>query len=172
MDFKELFELGHSRLYTDRIVKEVIAHPERMTELMHLFAKGPVQITQRAAWCISVIAEQHPELLTDYYKLFIRLLKDKSNHPSVPRNIFRALQFSQIPVKYQGEILSLAFDYLNDNGQPIAIRAFSMTVIYNLSEKYTDIVPELKTSIEGLLPDASTGLKNRGNKILKRIARK
>ncbi|MCB0402809.1 MAG: hypothetical protein KDD41_12045 [Flavobacteriales bacterium] len=172
MNFKELFELGHSRLFTDQVVQEVITHPERMEELMQLFAQGPVQITQRAAWCISVIAEKHPEHLHHYYELFIKLLKDKNNHPAVARNIFRALQFTEIPEKYQGKILTLAFDYLNDNSQPIAIRAFSMTVIFNLSEKYTDIVPELRASIEALLPDASAGLKNRGYKILKRIAKK
>ena len=58
---------------------------------------------------------------------------------------------------------------LNSPNEPIAVKAFSMTVIFNLSKKYPDIVPELKASIEYLMPNASAGIKSRSNKILRAI---
>lgn len=172
MDFLELLELGHSRLYTDKIVNEILDNPHRMDELIKLFVKGPVQITQRAAWSISVVAEKHPEYLFNYFDLFIELLNTPNKHDSVNRNIIRAFQFMEIPEKYEGEVLDVVFKLLKSSKEPIAVKAFSMTVIYNLSKKYPDIIPELKASIEALLPNGSAGIKNRGNKILKAISRR
>lgn len=166
MDFRKKLALGHSKLFTNEIMNEISTHPKRMDELMQIFVEGPVQFTQRAAWSISVVAEKHPELLTNYYSLFIKLLNQPNKHDSINRNIVRALQFVDIPKKYQGEILDACFKLLKSSKEPIAVRAFSMTVIYNLSKKYPDIIPELRASIETLMPNASSGLKNRGNKIL------
>ena len=61
------------------------------------------------------------------------------------------------------------FKLLNSYTEPFAVKAFSMTIIYNLTKKYPDIVPELKASITALLPNGSMGIKSRGNKILKAI---
>ena len=169
MDFRKKLALGHSKLFTTEIVNEICTHPKRMDELMQIFIEGPVQFTQRAAWSISVVAEKHPELLLKYYDLFIKLLNQPNKHDSINRNIVRALQFADIPKKYQGKILDVCFKLLNSSNEPIAVKAFSMTVIYNLSKLYPDIIPELKASIESLLPNGSAGIKSRGNKILKAI---
>ncbi len=169
MDFRKKLELGHSRLFTDDIVNEIIAHPEKMDELIQIFIEGPVQITQRSAWSISVVAEKHPELLFNYFDLFIDLLNQPNKHDAVNRNIVRAFQFMDIPTKYEGKVLNVCFNLLNSSNEPIAVKVFCMTVIYNLSKKYPDIIPELKASIETLMPTASSGIKNRGTKILKAI---
>ena len=170
MDFRKKLALGHSKLFTNQIVSEIIAHPEKMDELMQIFIAGPYRITQRTAWVISVVAEKHPELLSNYYDLFVKLLNQPNKHNSVNRNIVRALQYMDIPTKYQGKILDACFKLLNSSDEPIAVKVFSMSVIHNLSKKYPDIVPELKASIEKLMPHGSAGLKNRGNKILKSIS--
>ena len=171
MDFRKKLALGHSKLFTNEIVNEIYTHPKKMDELMQVFIEGPVQLTQRAAWSISIVAEKHPELLIGYYNLFIKLLNQPNKHDSINRNIVRALQFADIPKKYQGEILNACFKLLNSSNEPIAVKAFSMTVIYNLSTIYPDIIPELKACIENLMPTASSGLKNRGGKILKAIGK-
>ncbi len=169
MNFRQLLEQGHSKTNTTTIVDEVCASPIKMEELMTCFTEGPVQITQRAAWPISFIAQKHPELLNKYYKLFIELLNQPNKHDSINRNILRAFQFVTIPEKHEGNILDISFNLLNSPNEPIAVKAFSMTVIFNLSKKYPDIIPELKASIETLMPNASAGIKSRGKKILKAI---
>ena len=165
MDFYEKLALGHSKLFTN----EICAHPKRMDELMQLFIEGPVQITQRAAWSISVIAKKHPKLLLKYYPILIDLLNQPGKHDAINRNILRAFQFVEIPEEYEGNVLDISFILLNSSSEPIAVKAFSMTVIYNLTKKYPDIIPELKASIEALMPNGSAGIKSRGNKILKAI---
>lgn len=169
MNFREKLALGHSKLFTNQIVNEINQHPEKMDELMQIFMEGPVQFTQRAAWAISVVAEKHPEFLLKYYDLFISLLNQPNKHNSINRNIVRALQYSDIPEKYEGQILDVSFRLMNSPNEPIAVKVFCMTVIFNLSKKYPDIKPELKMSVEQLLPEGSAGIKSRGKKILKAL---
>ena len=169
MDFRKELEKGQSKELTTAIVNEVSNSPQKMEELMTCFIDGPLRITQRAAWPMSFIAQKHPDLLLDYYNLLIDLLNKPNKHDAINRNILRAFQFVEIPEKYQGKVLDVSFKLLNSSNEPIAVKAFSMTVIYNLSKQYPDIIPELKASIETLLPNASSGIKSRGFKILKAI---
>lgn len=169
MSFKERLGQGHSKEITQSIVNEVCTHPKKMDELMQIFVEGPMRITQRAAWPLGFIAQQKPDLLTKYYDILIDELHNANNHDAVKRNILRALQYTKIPPQYQGKILNRCFDFLLDSNQPIAIHAFSMTVAHNLSKEYPDIIPELKSSIELIMPNGSAGIKSRGNKILKQI---
>ena len=97
------------------------------------------------------------------------MLNQKDKPDAINRNILRALQFVTLPEEHEGNILDVSFRLLNSPTEPVAVKAFSMTVIYNLTRKYPDIVPELKASIATLLPNGSMGIRSRGNKILKAI---
>lgn len=169
MSFKERLENGYCKTTIHAIVNEICEQPKKMDAFMQTFINGPLRITQRAAWPLGFIAQQKPNLLNPYYPTLISELDNKNNHQAVTRNILRALQYTSIPTKYQGAILDRCFKYLSDNKQPIAVKAFSMTVAYNLSKDYPDIKPELKASIENLLPEGSAGVRSRGNKILKQL---
>jgi hypothetical protein len=169
MEFRKLLEQGHSKANTTIIVEEVSLSTKKMEELMTCFVEGPVQITQRASWPISFIAQKHPKLLDKYYPLFIELLNTTNKHDSINRNILRAFQFVNIPEEHEGNVLDICFKLLNSNHEPIAVKAFSMTVIFNFSKKYPAIIPELIASIETLIPTGSAGIKSRGKKILKAI---
>ena len=169
MKFRELLDKEHTKTTNTAIVNEICSQPKKMDELMQIFIDGPLKITQRAAWPLGFIAQREPKLLTNYYPLLIAQLHQKEVHQAVTRNILRAFQYVTVPEKHQGKLLSRCFDFLTDSNQPIAIKAFSMTVAHNLSKEYPDIVPELKASIENLLPNGSAGIKSRGNKILKEI---
>jgi hypothetical protein len=166
MDFRKLLAEGHSKATTTIIVEEVSRSSKKMEELMACFIDGPVQITQRAAWPISFIAQRKPELVTKYIPLFIELLNTPNKHNSINRNILRTFQFVTLPEEHEGNVLEVCFKLLNANKEPIAVKAFSMTVIFNLTKKYPDIIPELKASIDTLMPNASAGIKSRGKKIL------
>lgn len=169
MNYRKELEQGQSKILTTAIVKEVANSQKKMDELMRCFVDGPIRITQRAAWPMSDIAKKHPHLLFKYYPTLLTLLNQKDKPDAINRNILRALQFVTLPEEHEGNILDVSFRLLNSPTEPVAVKAFSMTVIYNLTKKYPDIVPELKASIATLLPNGSMGIKSRGNKILKAI---
>ena len=169
MDFRLKLEEGHSKKITTAIVNDIGHSSLKLDQLINIFKDGPPLITQRAAWPLSYVLENHPHLADNYYDLFIELLIKKNKHPAINRNILRGLQYAKIPEKHQGNILDICFQLLNSAKETIAVKIFCMTILEHLSREYPEIIPELKTSIKLLLPNASPGIKNRGTKILKAI---
>lgn len=170
MDFAQLLEQEHSKKITSLIVQEVTNNPLKLNELVNLMLGKNKVVAQRASWPFSVIIEKNPSLISRYTPQLIEKLALKNEHPAIKRNILRAFQFCKFPSKYEGKLLDNCFTLMNDIEQPIAIKVFAMTVVYNLSIKYPDIKNELKLSIENLLPYGSAGIKSRGNKILKQLS--
>ena len=60
--------------------------------------------------------------------------------------------------------------YLTDVEETVAVKAFSMTVLYRICQKYPDLKQELIPVIEdNLAYSDKAGLQNRGKKILKKL---
>ncbi|GGF36072.1 hypothetical protein [Echinicola rosea] len=169
MDIKAELKKGHSRELANGIVSYIGEDPERFRELMEVFAAGPYRITQRASWPMALAVEKHPPLLAPYYDAVISMLAKPNIIAGIKRNILRVLQYQEVPSEFEGEVLDVTFRLLEDTGEPIAIRVFSMQVVYNLSERYPEIKPELKAIIESSMPYASAGFKSRASKILPKL---
>ncbi|WP_215224293.1 hypothetical protein [Echinicola shivajiensis] len=169
MDVLLHLQEGYSKTRSMEVVKYVGDDKDRFAHLFDVFVKSSYRISQRAAHPIALIVERNPVLLLPYYTEVIDLLKRSDVHDAVKRNIFRMLQNQDVPMKFEGEILDLAFAFLVDNKQPIAIRVFSMQVVFNLSVKYPEIKEELRIVLEDMLPYGSAGIRNRAKKILSKL---
>ncbi|MGE0561593.1 MAG: hypothetical protein AB7O47_07240 [Flavobacteriales bacterium] len=169
MDFYQLLDEKHCKSTTNRIVDEVVTSPDRINELIELFLSEDVRISQRAAWPISYIAEKKPNIIEKNLKKLFLKFEQKNVHDACIRNTFRCFQYINIPVEMEGIVLTKAFEYLNNPLSTVAVKVFCMGAIEKLIKKYPEIKNEFKTSIKTQLNEGSTGFKNRGNKILKRL---
>jgi hypothetical protein len=167
MYLEKLLAEEHSKRQCDRIVKYIGKDKDRFAELMRLFFKGEYRITQRAAWPLSYVVRLHPEMITPYFKKLLDHLDKKGLHVAVVRNTVRLLQDVEIPAKFHGRVMSRCFDYVGAPDTPIAVKAFSLTVLQNLSQKYPDILPELKLIIEEQWDQAPPAFRVRARKVLK-----
>ena len=91
------------------------------------------------------------------------------SHDAVKRNTVRILQVVPIPKKFQGTVMNLCFDYIVDPTEKIAVKAFSLTVLRNLSQLYPEIKQELRTIIEDRWEFETAAFHSRAKKILKEI---
>ena len=108
--------------------------------------------------CIDV----DPKQIIPWLDLLVKnLFTEKED--AVKRNTIRALQFVEIPEELWGEAVEICFQFLMGN-EAIAIKVFSMTVLYNLSIKIPEISNELRVVIEDQIPYGSAGFKSRGEK--------
>jgi len=167
MDLLKTIEKEHSKTQCEKIVRYVGGDKERFSELMQLFLKGEYRVTQRSGWPLSICVEKHPELITPYFKQILPLLKKPGVHNAVVRNIVRLLQYVSIPKRYHGELMNTCFDFVADHETLPAIKAFSLTILENLSVVYPDIRSELKLIIEERWPHETPAFKSRARKILK-----
>lgn len=169
MDIYQLLLDEHSKKQTDRIVKYVGKDRQRFAQLIQLFFKGEYVITQRAAWPLSYCVRQYPALIDPYFKSLLDNLDRKDIHVAVIRNTVRLLQDVTIPKKYQGRVMNICFEYIQSLETPIAVKAFSLTILSNLAADYPEIAGELRLIIEDQWDHAAPAFRSRAKRVLKRL---
>ncbi|MBS1660637.1 MAG: hypothetical protein JST68_06260 [Bacteroidetes bacterium] len=135
--------------------------------LIRLFFEGEYRITQRAAWPLSYCVRNHPGLIGPYFKRLLDNLQRKDIHVAVIRNTVRLLQDVAIPKKHQGRVMSICFDFIQSPETPIAVKAFSLTILSNLSVDYPEIKTELRLIIEDQYEHSTAAFRSRAKKVLK-----
>lgn len=148
----------------------VIENPALIEPLLEISFTGTEPWSQRASRVISICCCRFPEMLKPHVSRIIpNLSKLKSEGPL--RNFLKI--FSSVPLNLSNRnksiLLNLCFDYLAGN-YSIAVKAYSMEVLYQLSTEIPEIRNELYHLIETQMPDFSVGLKSRGRRILKKLA--
>jgi hypothetical protein len=167
MDLLKLLREEHSKKQTDRIVNYIGDDQKRFAELINLFFKGEYRITQRAAWPMSYCVRRHPELIHPYFKPLLDNLARKDIHIAVIRNTVRLLQDVSIPKRYHGRVMSTCFEFILSPVTPVAVKAFSLTILSHLAADYPEIRGELKLIIEEQWEHATAAFRSRARRILK-----
>ncbi|TDX02300.1 hypothetical protein [Dinghuibacter silviterrae] len=166
MNIRQALLEEHSRQQTLRIAGYIGDDPERFEALMSIFFGDEPRLIQRSAWTLSYVIRKHPTLITPYLAQTIDLLGRPGLPTAVPRNILRILQDITVPITLQGHLMDYCFRAVSDPSTPIAVKAFSLTVLHNLSFTYPEILPELETVIHERLPYETAAFRSRARKIL------
>ena len=171
MDLKK--KILAEKLYTKeqamKISEYACSTPGHFAELMQCFLSNEYRLAQRAAWSVSWAAKKKQELILPYIKDLVAQLPRKDVHDAVIRNSVRILQQVEIPEALHGELMNCCFSFIESNSTPIAIKAFSLTTLFNLSKSYPEIQNELKILIEERWNHETAAFKSRGRKILKQL---
>ena len=132
---------------------------------MKLFLQGESRITQRAAWPLSYCVRYHPELIGPYFTRLLDNLARQDIHVAVIRNTVRLLQDVNIPKKYHGRVMGVCFDFVQAPETPIAVKAFSLSILGKLSTDYPEIRGELRLIIDDQWEHATPAFRSRARKI-------
>jgi hypothetical protein len=170
MDLRETILAEQSKANCNRIFKWVGDNQQRFDSLFNLFVNDEPLVEQRAGWPLSNAVIAHPRLIHKHFGKLLKNIKKPGIHDAVKRNTMRLLQEVDIPKRYQGDIMNLCFDYIAAPAEKPAIKAFSLTVLQNLSKQYPEIKQELKTIIEDRWDYESAAFHSRAKKILKELS--
>ncbi|MFA7687534.1 MAG: hypothetical protein WCY25_06695 [Moheibacter sp.] len=173
MDVYKQLEKEHSKENSLKIVSYIGNDFERFRELMDcFFAKtGDYRVPQRAAYTVSLSFDRQPELILPYREKMIQALQNPELKPGLKRNILRVLQLTEIPENLLGIVYKTVWGFLDNPKEEIAIRAFAMTVLYQISQKFPELKTELHLLILSVLEEAppSPGIQSRGKHILRKL---
>ena len=167
MDLRSIILAEHSKANCNKIVRWVGSSQQRFDELFDLFLNSEYRINQRAAWPLSYCVIDHPQFIEKHFSKLVRNLHKPGIHDSVKRNTVRLLQYIEIPKKFHGEIMDICFHYLSSPNEPVAIKAFSLTILQNLSKQYPEIKNEIKLIIEERWEHETAAFHSRAKKFLK-----
>ena len=159
----------HSKSHALIIANYACESKKNFKELMECFLDDEYRLAQRAAWSVSWAAKKRPGMIYPHIKDLVSVLNKKNVHDAVIRNSVRVLQEIEIPEKYHGEVMNACFQFLEKPSTAVAIKAFSLTTLFNLSKKYPGIKSELELIINDRLDYETAAFKSRAKKILPKL---
>ena len=172
MDIRAQLLIEHSKKNSIKIRDYIGSDTSKFEELLNLFIGEEYRVSQRAAMAISACFDSNPDLVDPYRAQLIDNLLKKENSVAVKRNSIRILQFMDIPEKYQAGLYDYCLKMLAAEEEPVAIKAFSMLVAYNICKEYPELKNELEIAIyHNIEHNDSPGIRARGKSILKKLAK-
>ena len=169
MDIREALLKEHSKSQCRKIVEYIGDDKKKFAELMRLFFGDEYRVIQRAAWPLSYCVHEHPELIAPYFEDLLLMLQKPGVHNAVTRNITRLLQNISIPKRHEGRLMTICFEFISDVKTPAAVKAFSLSILDNLSKNYPEIASELRLIIEERWEHETAAFRSRAKKILQKM---
>lgn len=154
------------------VAESAIENEQILDKLLEYSFSDDKKLAFRASWTLSKVIDRHPDLVEGSLSRMIEAL-DKLENESVQRSFLRIISmsdFSKITGKHHGILADHCFKMLRSGTSAIAIKAYSMEVIYKLALIYPELANELSATIRMLESERSAGILARGHIILKKLA--
>lgn len=169
IDISSVFE---NRNFNAQELAKTILFNKLEKELLGYALSNNQLVSNRAIWVLTHCADMEPERIKPFHEILINHLKNKKLHSGVVRSIVRIFQTQPVPEKLQSFMLDKCFEYIKNPSEAIAVRAFAMTVVFNISKAYPELLNELAIVLNHLnIGEESAGIKNRAKHTLNAIAK-
>jgi hypothetical protein len=154
------------------LATSAIDNPAIFMKLLEYSGSADKKLAFRASWTLTKVCDRIPELIYPYLPQIVETL-GKLNNESTLRSFLRILSLSdleKISTRQHGLLTDFCFKLLNSGLSAIAVKAYSMEILYNLAIIYPELANELAASVRILMEDASAGITARGQLIIKKLA--
>jgi len=154
------------------IAISAIENPAIFIKLYEYSHSPDKRLAFRASWTLSKVCDKFPELIYPYLSKIVESL-NKIDNESTLRSFLRIISLSdlgKINSRQHGMLADYCFSSLKSGFSAIAVKAYSMDILYRLSLIYPELANELSASIRILMEDGSAGITARGSMILKKLA--
>ena len=125
MDIRATLENSYSKAGALQIADYIGSDPERFRVLMDIFLFEEYRISQRSAWVVSHVADRHVFLINPYIDAMLDRMQT-SNQGAIKRNTLRVFAMMELPEEYQGRVVDVCFNMLDNPKEPIAVRVHAM----------------------------------------------
>jgi hypothetical protein len=161
-----------SRLLADILVRDIGNDPLKFAEMLNIAFLDEYPVSMRAARIISLVSERNQELIEPYIPEMTDMII-KCRVDGVKRSFLKIL--AESPVQFDetiiGKLTGMAFDWIEDPKQAIAVRYYCIEIILKIAADYPEIGMELAEVLKNMIDETSSGLKSKSRKVLKYLAR-
>ena len=168
MDYKSLLASFPSGAEKDLYIQHVGFSEEKFLELLELTLYEKDPIAWRACWILDGSDEKNPGLAHKHISKIVQRLPDLASKGAL-RSLLRLLCRYKISEKDQGLLIDLCFGYMVSELYPVAVKVYSMQILYNHVLIYPELKEELKTVIQDQIDNNSVGFKSRGKRIIAQL---
>jgi hypothetical protein len=125
------------------VLAQKIVKNNRVQELVSLAFEKDQLLSSRAMWVLGHCSDLDYNCVTPHLIKLIDNLKNNGLHNGVVRNTLRLFQKHPVPKNRESFILDTCFGYIKNPAEAIAVRAFAMTIIFNIAKPYPELIDEL-----------------------------
>lgn len=165
---------GKSGFWSIDLLTSMALEDSRIINLLLKFSlEGDSTLSFRASYALTKIEEAKPGELKPFYGRLISSLPSLI-HVGVTRSFLKILtltRLDELDQKHYGVLADSCFGWLNDSKSAIAIKAYSMELLYNLTFIYPELSVELSASLARNIEEGSAGVKARGRQILNKLSK-
>ena len=154
------------------VATSAIENPAIFDKLLDYSFSDDNKLAFRASWTLTKVCDKYPELIYPHLGMIIEALENLESE-STMRSFLRIISLSdmeRISEKHHGILADKCFSLLRSGFSAIAVKAYSMEILYRLVLKYPELRNELAVTISMLQPEGSAGIVSRGRQILKKLA--
>ena len=152
----------------DQIAGEVYQNPALIDAIIIHIEHFDSTVAWRTAWIIDKLSVKNPSLIEPYHKMLVGMLKKTKNN-SIRRHLTKILGTNPTKECEDGELIDKCLNWIIHTKVPVAVKANTMQLLYELCKLYPELIPEFRMVIEEGLPTGSNGYKSRARKILKQL---
>ncbi|MCD4770109.1 MAG: (deoxy)nucleoside triphosphate pyrophosphohydrolase [Bacteroidales bacterium] len=155
----------------DLVAESAVENNSVMRALMGLSLADDTTMAFRSSYCLVKADEKAPGSVAPLYSEMIELMPGLKNE-SVIRSFLKLINTAGIQgfaQKEHGILADCCFTWLNTGNSAIAVKAYAMESLYNLSVIYPELTGELRASINRNMDDGSAAIKARGRQILAKL---
>jgi hypothetical protein len=171
-EFRAMINATMGTKEVEWIAKSAVENPAIFKKLFSYSFSDDRKLAFHSSWALSKVCDKYPELFNDHIHQIIEVL-DKIGNESTQRSFLRILTMtdvSRLTSKEQGMLVDHCFSALRSGLSAIAIKAYSMEIIYKMAVIYPELAHELAATINMLQGEGSAGIVARGKTILKKLA--
>ena len=162
-------EINH---YTDLILKREISSSKTFSILLN---QDNLAGLETLFWVLREVSRKDIDFFEGIEELLYEVWLKHPDSDMISRNFLGLLQEIKIPNFLEDRIYERSFKLLTQVSQPIAVKAFSMSICFKIAQKYPELLHELRMVIEDIVMlygQESGALLSRGRQILKKINRR
>jgi hypothetical protein len=169
MNIRLELENNLTKSQINHIAEYACSTTTRFRKLMDIFLDENHIMGLRASWIVIRSIEINKSMLDPFITDLVSQITNPINAEHLIRNSLRILELLDIPEICHGLVMNTCFGFLEQPQTPIAIKAYSLTIVYRLSIIYPEIQDELACIIEENWDLETPAFKSRGKKILAQI---
>jgi 8-oxo-dGTP diphosphatase len=161
-----------SKKEAEWVATSAIENPAIFNKLLEYSGSSDKKLAFRASWTLTKVCDRIPELIYPYLPQIVENIGNIDNESTL-RSFLRIISLSdpgELNIRQHGLLTDFCFRILNSGFSAIAVKAYSMEILYKLSIIYPELANELAASIRVLMEEGSAGISSRGHMILKKLA--
>jgi hypothetical protein len=167
---ESLLLVENSRRNADLVAGLIFQKQELFDELFRIYIRNEEPVSRRAAWVADIVTEKQPALLEPLLDEIVVNLP-RFTHDGMKRESLRMLARSPLPAGQLGKLISICFDWLTSGKETVAVKMYSMEILYRISLQEPGLKRELADSIEWRMQEETPGFRAHGRKLLRQLNR-